>query len=97
MTEMVYGSMPSRVREPVLPRWWRTIDKVTLAAVVVLFGIGLMLGLAASVPLASRNNLDQYYYVTRQAQFGGIAMIVMVCLSMLSPAMVRRIDRKSVV
>ena len=91
MTEMVYGSMPSRVREPVLPRWWRTIDKVTLAAVVVLFGIGLMLGLAASVPLASRNNLDQYYYVTRQAEFGGIAMIVMVCMSMLSPAMVRRI------
>mgnify|MGYP006166636825 CR=1 FL=1 len=52
MTEMVYGSMPARAREPVLPRWWRTIDKWSLTAVLVLFGIGILLGLAASVPLA---------------------------------------------
>ena len=52
MTEMVYGSNPVRVSEPVLPRWWRTIDKWTLTSVFVLFGIGLLLGLAASVPLA---------------------------------------------
>ena len=38
MTEMVYGSMPSRVTEPVLPRWWRTIDKWSLTAIMVLFG-----------------------------------------------------------
>jgi cell division protein FtsW len=57
MTEMVYGSMPSRVSEPVLPRWWRTIDKWSLTAIMVLFGIGLLLGLAASVPLATRNGL----------------------------------------
>jgi len=91
MTEMVYGSMPSRVREPVLPRWWRTIDKWSLTAVLVLFGIGLLLGLAASVPLAERNGLDPFYYVQRQAVFGGVAMIVMVGCSMLSPDMVRRI------
>jgi len=88
---MVYGSMPSRVREPVLPRWWRTIDKWSLTAVLVLFGIGLLLGLAASVPLAERNGLDPFYYVQRQAVFGGVAMIVMVGCSMLSPDMVRRI------
>ncbi len=52
MTEMVYGSMPSRVTEPVLPRWWRTIDKWSMTCIMVLFGIGLLLGLAASVPLA---------------------------------------------
>ena len=91
MTEMVYGSMPSRAREPVLPRWWRTIDKWSLTAVLVLFGIGLLLGLAASVPLAERNGLDPFYYVQRQAFFGGIAMVVMVACSMLSPDMVRRI------
>ncbi len=38
MTEMVYGSMPARVGEPVLPRWWRTIDKWSLTCVLVLFG-----------------------------------------------------------
>ena len=67
MTEMVYGSMPSRTSEPVLPRWWRTIDRWSLTAVLMLFGIGLLLGLAASVPLAERNGLPSFYYVQRQA------------------------------
>lgn len=91
MTEMVYGSMPSMVSEPVLPRWWRTIDKWSLTAVLVLFGIGLLLGLAASVPLAERNGLDPYYYVTRQAFFGAMALVAIFAVSMLSPAMVRRL------
>lgn len=91
MTEMVYGSMPARAREPVLPRWWRTLDKWTLAAILGLFGIGLLLGLAASVPLASRNGLPQFYYVQREAFFGAIALVVMLALSMASPAMIRRL------
>lgn len=91
MTEMVYGSMPSRVTEPVLPRWWRTIDKWVLSSVFVLFGIGILLGLAASVPLAERNGLDPFYYVQRQLFFGGVAMVAMIGISMLSPDQVRRI------
>jgi cell division protein FtsW len=91
MTEMVYGSSPARVSEPVIPRWWRTIDKWTLTSVFVLFGIGLMLGLAASVPLAERNGLDPYYYVERQMFFGGMAMVAMIGVSMLAPEVVRRI------
>ena len=91
MTEMVYGSNPVRVSEPVLPRWWRTIDKWTLTSVFVLFGVGLLLGLAASVPLASRNGLEPFYYVQRQAFFGGIALVVMIAISMMPPDMVRRL------
>ena len=91
MTEMVYGAMPVRVSEPLISRWWRTIDKWTLTAVLVLSGIGLLLGLAASVPLATRNGLEPFYYVQRQAVFGAIALAVMIGCSMLTPAMVRRI------
>ena len=91
MTEMVYGSMPARAREPVLPRWWRTIDKWSLTAILGLFGIGLLLGLAASVPLASRNNLPPFYYVQREAFFGAVALAVMVGFSMMPPAMIRRL------
>jgi cell division protein FtsW len=91
MTEMVYGSNPVRVSEPVIPRWWRTIDKWTLTSVFVLFGIGLLLGLAASVPLATRNGLEPFYYVQRQAVFGGIALAVMIAVSMMPPDMVRRL------
>jgi cell division protein FtsW len=91
MTEMVYGAMPARAREPVLPRWWRTIDKWSLTAILGLFCIGLLLGLAASVPLASRNGLPPFYYVEREALFGAVALTVMVGFSMLSPALIRRL------
>lgn len=91
MTEMVYGTMPAHAREPVLPRWWRTIDKWTMTVVMVLFGIGLLLGLASSVPLANRNGLEPFYYVQKQAFLGGLALLVMVGTSMMSPQMVRRL------
>jgi cell division protein FtsW len=91
MTEMVYGSSPIAVRDPVLPRWWRTIDKWSLTSVFVLFGIGLLLGLAASVPLASRNGLEPFFYVQKQAVFGCLGLAAMLAISMMPPGMVRRL------
>ena len=82
MTEMVYGAAPMRVGDPVLPRWWRTIDKWTLSSVLLLFSIGLLLGLASSPPLAARNGLDPFHYVERQAFFGFVALGVMMVTSM---------------
>ena len=77
MTEMVHGPLPVQVRDPILPRWWRTVDRWTMASVVFLFIFGLILALAASPPLAERNNLDAFYYVHRQAVFGGLALVAM--------------------
>ncbi|PUB18824.1 putative lipid II flippase FtsW [Yoonia sediminilitoris] len=91
MTEMVYGAAPVHSGDPVLPRWWRTIDKWTLSCILVLFGIGLLLGLASSPPLAAKNGLEPFHYVTRQAVFGGMAMVVMFVVSMMSPTLVRRL------
>jgi cell division protein FtsW len=91
MTEMVYGTVPVKSGDPILPRWWRTIDKWTMWCILMLFGIGLLLGLASSPPLASRNGLEPFYYVTRQAIFGGAAMLVMLLMSMMSPTVVRRL------
>ncbi|NBT33314.1 MAG: putative lipid II flippase FtsW, partial [Rhodobacteraceae bacterium] len=91
MTEMVYGTIPVQSGDPILPRWWRTIDKWTLGAILALFAIGLLLGLASSPPLAARNGLNPFYYVSRQAFFGGVAMVVMVATSMMSPTLVRRL------
>ncbi len=90
MTEMVYGTVPVYTGEPILPRWWRTIDKWTMSCILILFGIGLLLGLASSPPLASKNGLEPFHYVTRQAIFGGVAMIVMFGVSMMPPQMIRR-------
>ncbi|WP_081532697.1 putative peptidoglycan glycosyltransferase FtsW [Rhodovulum sp. P5] len=91
MTEMVYGTAPIRAGEPVLPRWWRTVDKWTLSCILMLFGLGLLLGLAASPPLAAKNGLDAFHYVQRQAVFGGMGMVVMLVLSMMPPDLVRRL------
>ena len=91
MTEMVYGTVPVRDGEPILPRWWRTIDKLSMSCVFILFGIGLLLGLAASPPLAERNGFDAFYYVERQAIFGAMAIIVMIATTMMSPQLVRRL------
>jgi cell division protein FtsW len=91
MTEMVFGTVPVRTGDPVLPRWWRTIDKWSMSCIFLLFGIGLLLGLAASPPLAARNGLEPFHYVIRQAFFGGLAMAVMLAVSMLSPTAIRRL------
>ena len=77
MTEMVYGTVPVREGEPVLPKWWRTVDRWSLSCILVLFGIGILLGLAASVPLAERNGFAHFHYVQRQAIFGGLALSAM--------------------
>ncbi|WP_272005809.1 peptidoglycan glycosyltransferase FtsW [Roseovarius sp. ZX-A-9] len=91
MTEMVYGAVPVRDVEPVLPKWWRTIDKWSISCVLILFGIGLLLGFAASPPLAEKNGFAPFHYVQRQAFFGGVAMLAMLFTSMLSPMLVRRL------
>ncbi len=91
MTEMVYGTVPAHSGEPILPRWWQTIDKWSLTAVLLLFGIGILLGLAASPPLAAKNGLAPFYYVQRQVIFGGMALMVMFVTSMMTPSLVRRL------
>lgn len=91
MTEMVYGAVPQRDAEPILPKWWRTIDKWSFSCVLILFGIGILLGLAASPPLAEKNGLAPFHYVQRQAFFGVLALIAMVLTSMMRPDLVRRL------
>ena len=91
MTEMVYGTVSVRDSEPVLPKWWRTVDRWTLSCILMLFGIGILLGLAASPPLAERNGLTPFYYVQRQAFFGGLALTAMFLTSLMTPVLVRRL------
>ena len=92
MTEMVYGAQPAHEGDPVLPRWWRTVDKITITCILILFGIGILLGLAASPPLAARNGFEPFHYVQRQAIFGGMALIAMFVTSMMDPKLLRRLS-----
>jgi cell division protein FtsW len=91
MTEMVYGTLPVRDAEPILPKWWRTVDKWAMSCILILFCIGILLGLAASPPLAAKNGFDPFHYVQRQAVFGGLALTAMLITSMMGPVLVRRL------
>ena len=90
MTDMVFGAAPAKPGEPIIPQWWRTLDRWSLAAIVGLFLIGILLGLAASPPLAERNGLDPFHYVSRQVFFGIVAIVAMLTVSMMSPTRLRR-------
>jgi len=91
MTEIAHGTVIVQSGEAVLPRWWRTVDRVTIFCLLALFSIGILLGFAASTPLAQRNGLDPFHYVTRQAVFGGLALAVMIFVSMIGPVTIRRL------
>ncbi|MGP1356081.1 peptidoglycan glycosyltransferase FtsW [Roseicyclus sp.] len=91
MTEIAHGTIVVQSGEAVLPRWWRTVDRVTIGCILSLFAIGILLGFAASPPLAQRNGLEPFHYVIRQFAFGGMALAVMVLVSMMSPVTVRRL------
>ena len=90
MTDMVFGSGQSMPQDPYFPKWWRSIDRWSLSAIFSLFAIGLVLGLAASVPLALRNDLHPYFYVNKQAFFGGIALLMMLWISTWKIKTIRR-------
>ncbi|MEL6998875.1 MAG: FtsW/RodA/SpoVE family cell cycle protein, partial [Pseudomonadota bacterium] len=91
MTELTFRSMiMSRPSGSVIGNWWHAIDKWILGAVLALFATGLVLGLAASPPLAEKNGLWTYHYVVRHVIFATMALGVIVVLSMASMLAIRR-------
>jgi len=92
MTEMTFGGRPTPLapHASLLGRWWRSVDQWTIGAIGLLFLIGMILGLAASPPLATKNGLPHFHYVIRQAVFGTAAMALMLGVSMAAPRQIRR-------
>ena len=90
MTEIVYGTVGSSRNEPSFSNWLHTVDRWSILCILVLFGIGLLLGLAASPPLAEKNGYAPFYYVYKQVIFGCSALFFMFILSFFSKDNVRR-------
>ena len=84
MTDIIHGSPGAvPVNNPVY-RWWQSVDQWTLIATLCLIVIGLLLSMAASVPLADSNDLHAFYYVYRQAIYAIISFSLVVFLSTTS-------------
>jgi len=81
----------TRTDTSVISRWWWTIDRWTLLAILLLSAVGAVLVLAASPAVAERIGLDSFYFVRRHFVFLPMALTVMVATSMLTPRAVRRV------
>mgnify|MGYP003110624652 FL=1 len=81
----------SRADTSVLGIWWWTVDRWFLAAIILLMGIGALLVMSASPPVADRINVDSFHFVTRQFVFLGLAAACMFSISLLPVKWVRRL------
>lgn len=81
----------SRTDTSLLARWWWTVDRWTLGAIVILLALGAVLTMAASPAVAERLGLDSFYFVRRQFVFLGLGMSLMLAVSFLAPQGVKRL------
>lgn len=76
----------SRNDTSVLGRWWWSVDRWTLAALLALVAIGYVMMLSASPAVAERIGASsRLMFLSRQVMYSGLAVVVMVCVSLLSP------------
>ena len=83
----------SRADTSVLGRWWWTVDRWTLAALLALIGFGYVMMLAASPAVAERvmGSSARTLLLLKQVVFLALAAGLMVTVSLLSPRAVRRV------
>lgn len=74
-----------------LGRWWWSIDRWTLMAVMLLAAVGMILTMAAGPSAAQRIGLSPMHFVRHQFLFLVPALIVLFSVSLLSPKNVRRV------
>ncbi len=74
-----------------LGRWWWSVDRWTLIAMIMLAAVGMILTMAAGPSAAQRIGLSPMHFVQHQFLFLAPALIVMFAVSTLSPKNVRRL------
>jgi cell division protein FtsW len=81
----------SRADRSRLAEWWFTVDHVLLSAILIIVATGVVLSLAASPAVAMKKGLPAYYFVKRHVAFSIAGILIMVGVSLMSPAAVRRL------
>lgn len=80
----------NRADRSLVSDWWFTIDRLMLAAVLLLLAGGLVLSLAASPSVAERLDVDTFHFFHRHAAAFAPALAVLFFASLLEPRLVRR-------
>ncbi len=81
----------ARSDQSMLSRWWWTVDRWLILALLLLIGVGLLLNVAASPAVAERLGLESFHFTARQVVFVGMAIAVMFLVSLMEIITVRRI------
>jgi len=81
----------SRTDTSTLGRWWWSVDRWTLGALLALIAIGYVMMLAASPAVAQRiGAASRHMFLERQVFYSTLAVMVMVGCSLLTPRWVLR-------
>ena len=80
-----------RTNTTIFGRWWWTVDRLNLFALLVLIAIGSILVTAGSPPVAKRLDLPPFYFVHRHQVFLLLGLAVMLFVSLLPPVAIRRL------
>jgi cell division protein FtsW len=80
----------SRSDRGLIARWWFTVDRMLLFAVLTLMAIGVLVSMAASPPVAERLGLASFHFFKSQLLFLGPAVALMVTVSFLDARQARR-------
>ncbi|KXV64737.1 MULTISPECIES: FtsW/RodA/SpoVE family cell cycle protein [Gluconobacter] len=81
----------SRVDTSAMARWWRNLDRVTLACVGLLIGLGYVLMLAASPAVASRIGASRNMFILKQVIFLALAGAIVLGTSYLSRQAIKKL------
>lgn len=80
----------SRSDRGALARWWFTIDRPLISAVLLLMSMGVLISMAASPPVAERIGLDTFHFFKSQLFYLAFAVIGLVALSFFDVGWIRR-------
>lgn len=81
----------ARSDHSMLSRWWWTVDRWLILALLLLISVGLLLTFAASPAVAERLGLSSFYFAQRQFVFLSAAVGVMFLVSLAQIKTIRRL------
>lgn len=82
--------MFTRTDRSVVGRWWWTVDRPLLAALLAIVAFGVALVMAASPPVAERIGLSPYHFIIRHIVILVPALIALFAFSMMDLRRLRR-------
>jgi cell division protein FtsW len=85
----------ARADRSLVARWWWSVDRWTIAAILLLGLIGALLSMAASPAVAERLGVDPFHFVRRQLVYLPLGGMILLAASLLTPDGVRRVGLAS--